>query len=156
VEFIPIADVPAWSVLADECIVLFVPVWFVPCIGLLASFIPMVEVFVSFIPVFALPVSFMPVILLLALDPAVEPLLLLFPMAEAPDALVLVPALFVALPGVFWALVLPVVAEVPLDIELSLVASAAKAGAAASSPNAQTEASRRPLSMFNSLPMPLP
>jgi hypothetical protein len=81
VEFMPVVDVPVWSVPADECIVSFVLAWFVPFIGLLASFMP-VFVVVSLGPVLALPLLFMPVILPLAFVSDVAPLLLFMPVVE--------------------------------------------------------------------------
>jgi hypothetical protein len=104
VEFIPVVDVPVWSVPADECIVLFVAAWFVPFAGLFASFIPVVDVVASFVPVFALPVLFMPVILPLALVPAALPLLIPDdePLPDEP-CMVLLP--LVAPVALFWLLV---------------------------------------------------
>jgi hypothetical protein len=115
----------------------------------LVEFIPVV---VSVVPVLALPVLFMPDILPVEFVPLVDLPELFIPLIEPllmPDEPCMV--LLVAPLGLFWLLVLPV-AEVVADVLPPVEGSAAKAGAAASSPNAQTEASRRPLSMFYSLP----
>jgi hypothetical protein len=104
--------------------------------------VPGVELPELFMPVVALPELFVPV---------AEPPVLFIPVLFIPVPFIPVPALpFCVLPVVpvalFW-LPLSVFDEAPIA---PVTGSAAKAGAAASNPNAQTEASRRPLSMFNS------
>jgi hypothetical protein len=97
--------------------------------------VPGVELPVLFMPVVALPELFVP---------AVELPVLVIPALALPlCVLPVVPA------ALFW-LPLSVFDEAPIA---PVTGSAAKAGAATSNPNAQTEASRRPLSMFNSLPV---
>ena len=149
-------DIPALALF--DCLAL---VEFMPFVELPLSFIPVFEVVAPFIPVFALPVLFIPVaagpallapfvVLPLLFIPVVEPPLMLPApglLAELLIAPLLLAELFVAPVGLLWLLVAEFVADVPAADELSVVGSAAKAGAAASSPNAQTEASRRPLSM---------
>jgi hypothetical protein len=107
---------------------------------------------VSVVPGVELPEMFMPVVALPELFvPAAELPVLFIPVLFIPVPFIPVPALpFCVLPVVpvalFW-LPLSVFDEAPIA---PVTGSAAKAGAAASNPNAQTEASRRPLSMFNS------
>jgi hypothetical protein len=147
VEFIPVVEAPPWFVPAVEFVAAFDPVLVPPL------FIPVVDVVVPavgfvglFAPVFALPELFMPVVELSELFvPVVAP--------DEPGALLVV---LVAPVGLFWLPVAEFIAGVEADELPPVVASAAMAGAAPSKPNAQTEASRRPLSMFYSLPVPLP
>jgi hypothetical protein len=103
------------------------PELFMPVVALPELFVPVAEPPVLFIPVLFIPVLFIPVpfIPVLALPCCVLPVVLV---------------------ALFW-LPLSVFDEAPIA---PVTGSAAKAGAAASNPNAQTEASRRPLSMFNS------
>jgi hypothetical protein len=104
---------------------------------------------VEFIPVVELPVDpDDPCIPLPVVEPDVlAPCMVLVPLAA--------PWVLVAPVALFWVPA-SLVADVPVEGVLPVVESAAKAGAATSNPNAQTEANRRPLSMFYSLPMPLP
>jgi hypothetical protein len=120
--------------------------------------VPAVEVGRLFVLLPALAALVVPVAMPLPVDPAgvlLLPLALcvLPPPLVAPAALALLPLVPVAL---FWLPALLVLADVPVGAVLPVGESAAKAGAAASNPNAQTEANRRPLSMCNSLPVSLP
>jgi hypothetical protein len=147
VEFIPVVEVPVLLAPAVELVVAFdpalVPPLFIPVVDVVDPAVGFVGLFA---PVFALPELFMPVVELPELFvPAVAP--------DEPGALLVV---LVAPVGLFWLPVAEFIAGVEADEVPPVVASAAMAGAAASKPNAQTEASRRPLSMFYSLPLPLP